>query len=901
MVKKLLAILLLATPLYAEQVAVSSFCGLNNNESSLIIKDCEAQDALNMDLTPGGKSAKKRSGYGLYKNLGITKPIKGMHHFFDSSGNDVIVAGSSTSIYGIVSDGTPTQLVSSATLASTFDCEDVQGNAYCVTSNRDFLVRTNGATMLWQSSVLGTMVTSTPDRLVVAGVAAAPSSLYVSKSNDFVNFTVGNLNSDSFIEPIAAPGSKLTHIRWGCGKLLWWKDQSFGWTIFEDQYTLENRIISDTIGTYDNSSAVDPGGDVYFRGQDGHIWKYDCAGLTKESIEITPFMQASGRRTANFLLYDSQTDFEQGSSSGTSTLSTTISPGSVVISSFTKTENSSASGWGSGTASDLTVGTSSISISVANADITNGSFENGSIDNWTTAGGATNSASITGLNCTITPQAGSKLLEAGSTSSSPTNLFAQLKTCGGTFISSTTYAYANNSCTWTQRTVSGSGYQGKSVKLAFISQSGSSFLTYAISDCFIFSGTDPTFYTASDQTRASPPPQIFGFAVDNVQSGSSTITTGNFTSQSFNLGFPYGNVFTSATWSVSAANPSFVLQKSNNNSTWFEVGTGTGTNFSVNARYVRYKSTFTVVAGLDAPVLTGVQLIARSSGTYFSAVRNATSLSAWSTFNPTYTDNGDDINFFIRSSTSPFYVQNSSPPWTAQTPGALVSASTGTYFQLIASFTVTAATNTPSSLDAFTINWFDGTASDQAYLHYFDNAIWATMAYGTGVSSNTYIFRRDLINDVWSPPYNFGAGGFLTQANRLYFGDVSDNGRLFVFGSGTSDNGSTINAYWRSKSFTSPDPFLEASLTNIDTIVRRDPNQTLTAAYELGGSTTTTSYSISLSDASRDKIHHRKLIPSGKTGYSFSLKYSDDSSASAWELLGYRIGFTANPYRPTPP
>lgn len=884
--------------LQADQIAVNSFKYLNSNENPTIIDSAEAQDLLNVDITPGGKSVKKRAGYGLYKRFNDSTGMHGGYHAFDATGNDYQLWGSSTALFGIVADATPIQLISSATLNSTWDCADTQGFSYCVTSNRDAYIKTNGTTMTWLASPLGTMVESTPDRVVVAGVSASPNTLFVSQSNNFTNFTTGVNTTDPFNEVIAAPGSKLTHIRWGCGKLLWWKDASFGWFDFDDQYSAQVKTISDTVGTFDNTSAIDPGGNVYFRGQDGHIWKYDCSGLSKETLDITPQIQASGKRTTNSWTQSSQADFQTGASSPTTTLSTTISIGDVVPSSFTKTETSSASGWGSGTSSNLAVGTSSISILTNNlGTATNPDFESAFAGNWTDSAGTTpitKTASVAGT-CTLNPQSGSAFASDNHSVQPITVAELQIIDLSNNVLASKGPVGVPTDCAWTQFTVLSSASAGKRVKFRFHTQWGGSLDEYlTTTDSYIFGGS-ATFYQAGVATAGG----VYYAAFDNVQSGSSTIATGSFASQALYTGTPYSFIFASATWTTNGLTPSFVLQKSANGSTgWSDVSTSTGVNVQTNLPYLRYLSTFTVVSeGNALGALQGVNILTRSSGTYFSAVKNAPNLSAWSTFNPTWIDNGDDINFAMRSSTSPFYVLNSSPPWITQSASALVSIATGTYFQMVATFTVTAATNTPSSLNDFTINWFEGSATDQAYMLYFDNAIWASVAYGTGVSSNTYIFKDDLINNGWTL-YDFGAGGMLVQNNHLFFGSVS-TGTVFQFGSGTSDNGNAINSYWKSKDFTGTDPFLQSQLTQIDTFAKKNQNQALTATYSLDTSTTTTSYSIPLSSATASIIQSRKLLPSGKLGYTFDIKYGDNTTSSAWELFGFRIGQVQQPYRPS--
>jgi hypothetical protein len=492
----LLAVLV-SFSVWADQISATQFKGLNNNENSVIIDPTEAQDLLNVDVTPGGKSVKKRSGYGVYKALGTSQAIHGGYHAFDGTGNDYQLWGSSTSLYGIVAGATPTQLVSSATLSSTWDCTDSQGSSYCVNSNRDAFIKTAGATISWFTTPLGTMVEATPDRVIVAGVSGSPNTLYVSQSNTFTNFVTGANPTDAFTEVIASPGSKLTHIRWGCGKLLWWKDQSFGYFDFDDQFTAQVKTVSDTIGTFDNTSAIDPGGQVWFRGQDGHTWMYDCSNLSKQSIDLTPNIQASGKRVSNLWTQTTQADFQTGSIVPSNNLSTTISVGDVIVSSFGATENSSTQ-WNSGTSSNLSLGTSSMTLSVTNGSIPNNGFESGN-SNWTFTNGSVGTA-VTGVNCTLSARSGTHMLQDIAASEPVGDTYTvALKTCSGTTLNTTTFVEADNSCTYTTRTLSSSGAVGKSVKIVLTNTTLAT--ESAASDCFVNSGTNITFYTASDLTR----------------------------------------------------------------------------------------------------------------------------------------------------------------------------------------------------------------------------------------------------------------------------------------------------------------------------------------------------------------------------------------------------------------
>jgi len=897
---------------FGDQIAVSNFKGgINANNNPLTINNDTAQDLLNVDVTPGGLSVKKRDGYGLYKALSTTQAMHGGFHAFDSTGNDYQIWGSSRSLFSIVADGTPTTLVSSATLNSTWDCADTQGYTYCVNSNRDMYLRTDGVTKSWYTSPLGTMVEVTPDRVVVAGVSGTPNTLYVSQSNTFTNFVTGVNDTDAFTEVIASQGSKLTHIRWACGKLLWWKDQSFGYFDFDNQYTAQVKTVSDTIGTFDNTSAVDPGGRVWFRGQDGHTWVYDCSSLSKESVDITPYVQVSGKRTANLWTQTTQSDFESGRINPSGTLSTTINVGSVVVSSYSSTDTGS-SDFNQGSGVNVIIGTNDVRISTNNAGtITDPDFEGTLATNYSadaTAGASNavfdNSEVYTG-NCTLNPQSGSKFLrmKAGGSSVSSCNeaLYVNILDQNDVYLSTRTLSVSEKSCSWTSDSYVDSSLIGKRVKFQFKQYydnclSGGLLSTYEIRlktiSSYIFSGILDYYFTCEVD---SAPGTYTACSFDNVSAGSSTITAGSFTSRVFDTALSTSVAQVQASWTANDSTPIFIVQHSTSTlGQWFTLMTSSGTNAQAN-RYLRYVSSFTVSGTDDAlTTLNDATVVARSSGSYFSSVKNAPNLNAWSTFSAGQSLNDGTETFYIRSSTSVFTVLSSTPSWVLQTVGGLVSASTGTYIQVRDDFAITAATQTPT-LNDFTINWFEGSATDQAYMTYFDNSIWQSVAYGSGQSVNNYIFKRDLINDSWTF-YNFGAGGMLVQANTLYFGDTTA-GNVFNYGTTTSDNGTAIQSYWKSKEFSGTDPFLQTQLTNIDTIAKRDQGSTLTATYAVETSTET-SYSIGLSSTTNSIIQSRKLLPSGKLGYTFSIKYGDTSTSSAWEFMGFRIGFTQNPYRP---
>jgi len=936
---------LLALPCRADQVASTEFKGLNNNENSTIIEPSYAQDLLNVDVTPGGKSVKKRSGYGLYKALSTSQPMRGGYHAFDSTGNDYQIWGSSKSLYGIVSDGTPLQLVSSATLNSTWDCTDTQGNSYCVNSNRDVYLKTDGTTKTWYTSPLGTMIESTPDRVIVAGVSGSPNTLYVSQANTFTNFTVGTNATDAFTEVIASPGSKLTHIRWGCGKLLWWKDASFGYFDFDDQFNAQVKTVSDSIGTFDNTSAIDPGGQVWFRGQDGHTWKYDCSVLTKESIDITPNIQVTGKRVSNLWTQTSQSDWQAGAvtfNGPSPSLSTTTAAGDVVPSSFTASDTTTTD-FSSGTYIPNSIDTTTVSGAIALRTYLNDTFSN--FSNWSETCGTVSTsggdADFTSANhvfqtASIYNQTGDIVAQFdfrdtdASANGEGIQFMLSTATTGGyvvtvfaksgsgnysLFISSTA---SNNTWNDGTSTCNSPGINtGASGPVRFISSTTVASYDTATHTIKIvrdnstgstqvywdgvqkLSVTDTNFTTFRNAYFAAT--QATGLGHWHIDNFYLVARKGNFTSRLFDTGFftpVYGVLNVTG---AGSGTYSYATRSSSSTTGVFtaDVAVSSGAQISSTSnRYILYSATMTSPGNVtNLPQITDVYFVNSSTGIFYSQVHNSPNLTAWSTFGANRVLNDGTETFYIRSSTNNFSVLSSTPTWTAQSIGGLISVSTGTYYQVRDDFSLTTGTQAPT-LNDFTVNFFEGSSSDQAYMLYFDNAIWESVAFGSGQAVNNYIFKRDLINDSWTQ-YNFGAGGLLVQGNRLYFGDTSTS-NVYVYGSAISDNGTAINAYWRTKTFTGQDPFLQNQLTQIDTFSKKDQGSTLTASYTLDTSTSPTTYSINLSSTTNNVVQSRKLLPGGKLGYTFDLKYEDTSASSSWEIFGYRIGFIQLPYRSTP-
>lgn len=934
---------------YAGDIVVNAFGGLDTQDSPVALQPYQSQDLLNVLLQPGMRSVFKRDGYGLFQTLPTysTAPVHGGYHFQQTSGSDVQLWGSDVNLFGSVSDATFVK-VATGTVGATWQCTDNLGFAYCLTSSNDMAVKTDGtaANTTYQSAIpLGTMVTSTPLQLVVAGVSGSGSTLYISANNNFLNFTVGPLPTDPYTEIINAPGSRITHIAYYFGKLFWWKDQSFGYISgSSSQNTVAITIVSNQIGTLDNSSAfwnptsyetqnafstgngpttsgnpyfneVGSLGGIFFRGQDNHIYQYDGYTLTRLTRIISPTVVASNRKKSNSWTQTSQADFQTGASSQAFSLSTTISPGNVVLSTnvfndYNNWNNASLFHVDSTTVANSlilssfsAVSSPSNQVQLTNSGVLDTSVVGG-VANWmaqgfTTSGGAQQLTAVKfymssiGGGCDQTfrlkndsgsgtpggdiytgvihassltgfPSAGLVTLNVSPAQTlSPNTLYwLYLDTCGNSsFYNGWWYSTANPYGGTANRAVDQQSRMAATYDFEFEAdvQGVNTYLYYSVgvasSSVFDLTLTSPSFYGGNT---------YFG----NL----STVETDNSQSITYQIQTSTGCA-NGCSWSA-------------------PVTISTSTAFPpITNRYLRYIATLNSNNVSQTPVLSTVTIaLETSTGTYYSAVHNASALTSWSTFGVGDTNTGiSSITYYTRSSTNTFTTFSSTPTWISQGKNSMVTASTGTWFQMRGDFYVSAATET-ATLNDFTFNWFEGSASDKAYITYFQDAIWFSVSGSSSVSTNNQIFYLDLLNNAWLK-HNITANGFLVENNFLYFGDPTQ-GRIFKYGGVTTDNSSAINSYWKSKDFTGDNPTVQNEFVQADFTFAQSLS-TATYVYNIDQARVSTSILLPTYDSAASIVKRGVLLANGKIGTFYNFQVGDNSSNAKWTLMFHRAHYNA--------
>ncbi len=794
---------------------IGPFLGVNNTDNPATIPAPNAQDALNVDLSLGGRSVKKREGYGLQATLAITtSPVHGVYRFFDGTGNDVALFFNDTRMTSSINGGTPAVIFSNGPSGATYQCTDSQGFAYCVNTTRNNVIKTDGVTSTTIAPAsTGTIITVTPDRLVLAGFATAANRVDFSAAGDFTSWTTGISPTSAFNFTITAPGARITHLCYAFNRVFWFKDNSFGY-ILQGQTAADwvVQTVSPNIGTLDNSSAYDKG-ILYFRAQDAHIYSYDGSNLVKLTRDIGATISTSQRRASNSFTQSTQGEWANGFDITSIYIDTATVAGDVQMT-FPDNFNSLRDG------------------------------SSGSKNVWTgfcQFSGCTNPVVASG-NLSFSH----KNLGADETAVVTTNVLNNYKQ-GTTFY-------------FTISTMSTSNQNIMRFVLSTQKTTGCDPTSGCVSDYFVAN------FISSNPTK--------GY-LNQLYDGLST-TQVNKTEFVFPL------------------NISVWIATSNAMVTINNVVVGTRTHAFTNGPVYAYLlySANTVATSTAAIDNFG---IAPETATYYSAVKNAAALTTWDSFQVSKVDNGGTHTFYIRTSTNPIQVNSSTPSWTVNVVGSVPTVSTGTYFQIRDDFAITNATQAPS-LQEFTQNWFEGNATDKAYATYFKDAIWWSVASGVGATSNNRILRFDLLNNTWLF-YDIPINGFYTTGTDLYFGS-SLGGYIYKFGNGTtSDNGTAINAYWKSKDFFGESPFTDSDVPTLSLFFSAVANSSMTVTYTLQGSSST-AYTVPLTRANATFGIFNRAMPQGTTGNTFNLKFGNNAADQQFELFSAQYGTVEKPWKP---
>lgn len=291
-------------------------------------------------------------------------------------------------------------------------------------------------------------------------------------------------------------------------------------------------------------------------------------------------------------------------------------------------------------------------------------------------------------------------------------------------------------------------------------------------------------------------------------------------------------------------------------------------------------------------ITTGVQFseisISTPSGTYYSAVNHATTLTSWGAMTVTESIvSPSSITYYTRASTNPFTVTSSTPAWVSQTKNALISASTGTYMQLRADEWMAGAPTSPL-LNDFTLTWFTGANAIPMASTVWDNRYWLSLTTTTADSANDAVLVLNS-RGAWSL-FDIHAGAFTQYRNSLYHADSAASGSIYLDNQGYGDNGNSINAFVKSKNLALGSLAADDYMYVVYPSARNTGSCAMTVQYDMDNSGTDLSLGSPLLSEFATSSSARLPFPLDSShqdfGQSINFTVGTNDASCAWEYYG---------------
>jgi len=290
------------------------------------------------------------------------------------------------------------------------------------------------------------------------------------------------------------------------------------------------------------------------------------------------------------------------------------------------------------------------------------------------------------------------------------------------------------------------------------------------------------------------------------------------------------------------------------------------------------------------------------SGTFVSSPFSiGTGITSWGQFSDNNTTTGNaaltyaiygDSNTVINTETPSTFISSQTI-----TSGSIPTISTAAYIVVKATFTRTASTET-ASIDSLSMAWNEGTITHTyGSIDKNHRLLWSLAENNSTANNATYIYDQRF--NTWLK-YSFALDAPTQIGDTTYFGGPS-TGVVYYFPSGTSDNGSDITAYWKSKDFIGGDPFVEKDYKNYSLIAKTQVGSTLSFDYALNGSASATSRTISLtSSGGLPYIRNNGIFGTGTIGSFVNFKVGNTGSDNPFEVYAVKYDYMPRAWRVLP-
>ena len=896
-----------------QPIMIDHFLGLHDDESSAAIQDQESQDCLNVEINDSATAVIKRPGYSRIASLSVaTSPVNGSFSFTDPNGNrqDIVchdrLCSKSTNggAFAVFIDSAGRN--SSGLMPTRWSFVQVNGTLYGANDARDAPITYDGTTLAWPATMpRGSLMELTKDRLVVADPSSNPNRIYYSQQGTYTNFTTGINSVDPYNDDIGSPGDKVTGLKYARGKLYIFKTTSVTACILGDQYNSRCYPVTSVVGTNDPASIVESPDGIYFRGNDRHYWKIDDTGLTliSKNIKNLVISQTAGSTQNN--TQTTQADWAVGTQSPSGSWDTATISGSVFPSSYTFSDDNQ-NALSSGTFTDAMYQSGviggevfeNISFSSAYYDAGQGAMV---CKNWTTADTIACGVGLTDYNCSVFSSSyvisGSSIQAAADLAgfdtrillASDDSLLYVIKTSG----TSSSCAYFNiNVSTQTSdiKIQVKSNYTGKS-------RTSTAFSPSRLPNGFVHYG-----YTSKTVTGFGVPNYVPIWVIPHFWYAASS----TFTSRCVDTGYnsPTWGPFTTSFSSTTASGLYFSTLVSSACTGAFDTALNVSPNnkpTSAQRRAIKYQAIFQTRVATQTATMKTASLLYSTTGQFMTqCIQPGSAITAWGIVSCAEAKvGGGNLAYYMSSGTA---CGSMNATWTAQSNNAAVSIATAPAVKIRFDSLLTSSTD-QAQVDACTLYWTNGTAAQPVWGVYESNKnalYWATAINNS--SSNNRLLKYDLNWNEWFPmdisasaPRIINSAFYYGSSSGGYWNQYGPDGSIY------SDNGSAINAYWKSKDYGGgADTFSEKNLNRISLVTKNQVSGNMTATYQTSNNASG-SYTVSLATTSGiTYVRANYALPLLSPYQFFNVKFGNNS-AVPFEVNAFRLDYSVQPWKPMNP
>lgn len=896
-----------------ETIVLRNFSpGLQTETDSAAIPDTATPDCLNVDVedgsirTRGGSVAVSTAALGGYSS----SPVRFLYEYVESDGDRWIVSASSATIFKSNNGGQDNSVLTSTHGFTT-------SSEYCAVTAFGTMRLTDGTTnwITFNGSAVG-VSTSSPHGLTCAFFGervwtSINSTLYGTNINDVDDWTdSGLLDSDAISQPVRFnDGQGLTCLFPFKDRLLLFKAQSLdAYVRNADGLTYDLVAVSNHIGTSHCNSVVEREGDVAFLGPDA-FYKYEpgsaaykgyAGNVVRISDVIEPTVQTIQQLDSNSIFHTEtgESDFAAGT---LAQMSSSISPGDIVLSTWTQTDTTSAD-FVAGT--QVNISTLTIADTAVFAVFYNNGFEGGSgavAFGWD--GGSSFGESNTSRTSTSS-RTGSYSGDLGGstdpfapyTPSTSYSYTVEVISSTDGVIGSTNYTTSPIGTGWAQKSFNMASFSGMFIKLKFFTGSSTGGVYFKNEDLFLCNGSTLTWYDNTVYTTVNASSDSSRGLIDDF-SGDILFTSGTFTTQS------HDTAFVTPVWLDGAAayaenghTMSFQTQSSSDSVSWDAAVSWTpGTTPTSNQkRYIRGVisfSTGTASAGVDQPYLSDISFAARvSTGTYQGA-HFATAITAFGSVDITETLNSGQTAYAIFTDTDTSASFATASTWISSqtiTDGAVPTLTPSTYAFFRASATITAGTQNPT-ISELSIALTGGNQAPVWSEYHMGSYLTALSTASSSGNDSLLLYDR---NTAWTM-YDHDFYSMKRLLSGSILGGSNSDGKIYRFRDESleSDNGTGINAYWRSKDFDFGTPLGDKTMLRYYVTGDYEANSDAVFSYGVNRGAATTA---TLDLDSTTGFFRKTIIPTSLTyqkgiQHYFHFSNSDAGDSFSINSVGIRV------------